>query len=569
MEKIWLKNYPENVRPEIAELRYRSLSEWFDHCVQRYAHRNAFHSFGCKMSYAYLKECVDQFSSFLLQDLGVSHGDRLAIMLPNCLQCPVCFFGGLQAGMTIVNINPFYTVTELTKKIQDAGVTVIVVLDRFAHTVEKTLAKCSIKHIVVTGLGDLLGVKGYLINFFMRFIQRSVAVWRIPEAWSFRRILRKRYVQREKTPVTLEDVAFLQYTGGTTGISKGSMLTHRNVLSNIQQILEYCADYFTEDRIERVMTCLPLYHIFAMTANCFLFLAIGGENILIADPRRLDALFATWKKHRLTIFIGVSTLFHALAKHSGMKEVDLSALHTVISGGSSLQPSVAQLWWEKTHTQIVEAYGLSETSPAVCITPLSGHAHCQNSVGFPLPSTEIMLIDEQGKQVNIDEPGELCVRGPQVMSCYWNNAEETKNAFTCDGFFKTGDIATISQYGVVRIVDRKKDMIVVSGFNVYPTEVEAVLLAHPGIKEVTVVGLPSAKMGEMVVAVVVLRANVNVTDKEIQAYSRLHLVSYKVPRRIFFRNSLPCSPVGKVLRRVVRADLVEQRDLLSATPDVG
>ena len=488
----------------------------------------------------------------LLQgELGLGPGARVALMMPNCLQYPVAMFGVLRAGLTVVNVNPLYTARELEHQLKDAGCEAIVIVENFAHTLQDVLPSTPVRYVVTTGLGDLLGFpKSLLVNFVVRHVKKMVPAWSLPGSIAFREALAKGAAHPLR-PVTLghEDLAFLQYTGGTTGVAKGAMLTHGNIVANLQQAHAWIGPYVREGE-ELIVTALPLYHIFSLTANCLTFFKIGAKNLLITNPRDIPGFIAELAKVRFTAITGVNTLFNALLNHPDFEKLDFSSLRLALGGGMAVQQAVAERWKAVTGRPLAEAYGLTETSPAVCINPLDLPAF-NHSIGLPISSTEISLRDDEGYEVPVGEPGELCVKGPQVMKGYYNRPEDTARVFTRDGYLRTGDVAVIAPDGYVRIVDRKKDMILVSGFNVYPNEVEDVVASHPGVLEVAALGVPDERSGEAV-KIFVVRKDPTLTAEALIAHCRQGLTGYKVPHYVEFREELPKSNVGKILRRALR-----------------
>ena len=544
MEKTWLKRYPPGVPAEIGPVS-GSLGDLFEQSVAAYADRTAFLSMGRSLSYAELGRLARDFAAYL-RSIGIAPGARIALMLPNILQYPVGLFGALRAGCIVVACNPLYTPRELEHQLKDSGAEAIVVLENFAHVLAEVIGRTAVRHVVVTSVGDLLGpVKGACVDFAIRHVKRKVPSYRLPGAVRFKAAMAAGAgLPLEPPTVRPEDVALLQYTGGTTGLSKGAMLTHGNLLSNLAQAHAWIAPFLRQEG-ELIVTALPLYHVFALTANCLTFLKVGAANLLIANPRDIPGFVKTLARHRFTAITGVNTLFNALLDDPGFSGLDFSGLHISLGGGMAVQQGVAERWQRATGCPIVEAYGLTETSPAVTINPLDIHAW-NGTVGLPVPSTEIAIRD-----------GELCVRGPQVMKGYWNQPAETAAAFTPDGFLKTGDVATIDEAGFVRIVDRRKDMILVSGFSVYPSEVEGVAAMHPGVLEAAAIGVPDAGSGEAV-RLFAVRRDSGLTADELAEHCRRNLTAYKRPREIVFREALPKTPVGKVLRRALREESAAQ-----------
>ena len=551
MEKIWLKSYPPGVPAEIDVNEFRSLGDLFDRSVNRFADKTAYICMGKSMTYAELDALSARFGAFLQSELGLPSGARVALMMPNVLQYPIAMFGALRAGYTIVNVNPLYTARELEHQLKDSGAEAIVILENFAHTLEQVRAQVPIRHVIVTSLGELLGFpKGAIVNFVVRRVRKLVPPWTLDGHLSFGDAL-ARGAAHALQPVEVghEDAAFLQYTGGTTGVAKGAVLTHRNIVANLQQAHAWISPVVTEGR-EIIITALPLYHIFSLTANCLTFIKIGATNVLIPNPRDIPGFIKELAKHRFTVITGVNTLFNALLNNPEFAKLDFSSLRVALGGGMAVQQAVAEKWKQITGVALVEAYGLTETSPAVTINPLDLQAF-NHSIGLPISSTEVSIRDDDGIEQAIGQRGELCVRGPQVTPGYWNRPEETRRVFTADGFLRTGDIAVIDDKGFVTLVDRKKDMILVSGFNVYPNEVEDVVASHPGVLEVAAIGVPDERSGEAV-KVFVVRKDPALTAEALIAHCRENLTGYKVPHHVEFRDELPKSNVGKILRRELR-----------------
>ncbi|KQO60895.1 MULTISPECIES: AMP-binding protein [unclassified Methylobacterium] len=549
----WLSMYPPGIPAEIDVTSPRTLVDILRLSTTQCAARPAIRCFGTSVTYAELGASADAIAAWLVAE-GFGKGDRIAIMMPNVPAYPATIYGILLAGCVVVNVNPLYTPRELAVQINDSGAKALFVLENFAHTVAGAGADLDLDRIVVAGPGDGLGLKGRMIDLAARHIKKAVPPYRLPTGKTLRFdavVRRGRSLPKVSVPVGPQDLAFLQYTGGTTGAAKAAMLTHANVVANVAQ----CRVWFCvseTDGVDRVMvTALPLYHIFALTGCFFLFMSIGGCCLLIPNPRDVDGFVKTLKGNRFTHISGVNTLFNMLNNHPKITEVDFSAIHFVIAGGMAVQAPVAAKWKAITGKSIVEGYGLSETSPVVCVN--DPRADWTGTIGFPVPSTDVAIRDAEGRDVLPGEPGELCVRGPQVMAGYWKRPDETALATTSDGYFRTGDVAVLQADGQVRIVDRMKDMILVSGFNVYPNEVEEILVGHPGVLECAVVGTRSEETGEMVVAHVVLKDK-SVDVEALRSYARSQLTGYKVPRRIVFHDALPKTNVGKVLRRALRDD---------------
>lgn len=555
MEKIWLNSYEKGVAAEIDITRYSSIVDMISQSVERYRHKTAFSNrtsfFSRQLSYQELDKLSDQFASFLQHSLKLSKGERVAIMMPNILQYPITAFGILKAGLAVVNINPLYTPRELEHQLNDSGATTIVVLENFANTLELVLPQVNIKNIIIASIGDLFGiVSGSLINLIARKIKKVIPNYQIPNAISFKEALNQG-MQQKLVPIELthEDLAFLQYTGGTTGIAKGAMLTHGNICANVLQASEWIVNKLVLGE-EVVIAALPLYHILALTINLLVFFHAGGHTILITNPRDLDGFIKELKKYPITVFIGLNTLFNGLLNKPSFKEINFKTWKLTVAGGTSTQGAIAKKWKEITGLPIVEAYGLTEASPGVCVNPLN-ITESSDGIGLPIPSTEVQLRDGQGNLVSIGQAGELWIRGPQVMAGYWNRPNETAKVIDKEGWLETGDIACMNEKGWLKIVDRKKDLIIVSGFNVYPNEIEEVVAHHPKVQEVACVGVKSDKTGEAIKLFVVKKDD-SLTKEELIEYCRTQLTAYKIPREIEFRDELPKSNVGKILRRQLR-----------------
>jgi long-chain acyl-CoA synthetase len=550
----WVAHYPAAVPATIDEGRLGTLVDIFRAAVAEFAARPAVESFGKTISYAELGTAAAAVASWL-QARGLRKGDRVAVMLPNVMAYPPILFGILSAGCTVVNVNPLYTPRELTHQLKDAGARVLFVLENFGHTVEEAWPDLGLETAVVVAPGDLLGLKGALVNLVSRHVRKAVRRFALPGAVAFRSVLAEgRKAPPSPVTVSLDDVAFLQYTGGTTGVAKGAVLLHRNVAANVAQCEAWMRPYIG-DRPDHVMvTALPLYHIFALTICAMLMTRLGACQLLIANPRDIAGFVKTLRSRPFTLMSGVNTLYNALASHPEFKEVDFTQLVFCVSGGMATQESVARRWKSVTGKAVIEGYGLSETSPVVCANPLD-LAEFSGTIGYPLPSTDVSIRDADGRPLPAGERGELCVKGPQVMPGYWQRPDETAKVMTEDGYFRTGDVAVLQGDGQFRIVDRMKDMVLVSGFNVYPNEVEDILARHPAVLEVAVIGLPDESAGEIVAAYVV-RRDESVSADALREFCRANLTPYKVPRRIEFRESLPKTNVGKVLRRVLRDEVL-------------
>lgn len=554
MDKIWLQSYEQGVPAEIDLSEFQSLGDLFGKSVSTYPERTAYTCMGASISYSELDTLSHDFAAYLQTVLKLPKGERVAIMMPNVLQYPVCMLGALRSGYTVVNCNPLYTGRELEFQLRDSGSKTIVILENFAHTLAKVIGNTPVQNVVIARLGDMLGFpKGSIVNFVVKFIKKMVPVWRLPKAVGFKSaIARGHAADYAPVPVTQKDVAFLQYTGGTTGLSKGAMLTHRNILANTIQAHAWVQSAVKNDG-ELVVTALPLYHIFALTANCFLFILVGANNLLITNPRDIPNFVSELGKYPFTILTGVNTLFNALLNNPKFSALDFSRVKVTLGGGTAVQKGVAERWKKVTGKPLIEAYGLTETSPAATINPIN-IAEYNGSIGLPISSTEAAIRNDAGVDVPLGERGELCIRGPQVMKGYYNQPEETANVFMPDGFLRTGDIAVMDNKGYVRIVDRKKDMILVSGFNVYPNEVEDVLAMHPGVLEVAAIGVPDEKTGEAV-KIFVVKKDQALTPAQLIKHCREYLTAYKVPSQVEFRNDLPKTNVGKILRRELRDEV--------------
>ena len=551
MERIWLNQYPAGVDADVDVHAFQSLRHMFEDSVARFPDHTAFISMGARLTYARLRDLAWDFGSYLQNVAKLPRGARVALMAPNLLTYPVALFGALAAGYVVVNCNPLYTSFELERQLQDSGAEAIVVLENFAATVATVVERTSLRCVIIARLGDLLGFpKGLLANVLVKYVKRLTPPWDIPGAVLFEeaRLLGARAPLRapELGP---DDLAFLQYTGGTTGVPKGAELTHGNLVANVQQGYAW-ARPFVEDGAETMVTPLPLYHIFALTVSCLLFLRFGAANLLIANPRDIPGLVRELGRRRCTAIIGVNTLFNALLANPDFRKLDFSALKIPVSGGMALQKAVAEKWSAVTGRTLIEGYGLTEASPAAMINPLDLPSY-SGAAGLPMPQTDISIRDESGAELPVGERGELCVKGPQVMRGYWRRPEETAEVFTTDGYLRTGDIAVVDEKGFVRIVDRKKDLILVSGFNVYPGEVEDVVALHEGVLEVGAVGIYHPSTGEAV-KIVVVKRDERLVAEELIAHCRKYMVAYKIPRHVEFRAELPKTNVGKILRRALR-----------------
>ncbi|HUA79233.1 MAG TPA: long-chain-fatty-acid--CoA ligase [Dyella sp.] len=549
-QRPWLNHYPDGVPAEIDISQYASVVAVLEEAFERYREHDAFSSFGKRLTYAQVDAMSRQFAAYLTGELKLSKGDRVAIMMPNILQYPIALFGALRAGMVVVNTNPMYTARELKHQLEDSGAVAIVVLDNFAATLQQVVAETQVKHVVTTGIGDLLGAKGLAINFVLKHVKKMVPPYSLPHAVRFKHALA---VGAKHTPtqpsITHDDIAFLQYTGGTTGVAKGAMLTHGNMVANMMQAGAWIGANLKVER-EIVITALPLYHIFSLTANGLVFLRLGGLNILITNPRDMPGFVKELRNSHFSVITGVNTLFNGLLNTPGFDSVDFSNLRLSLGGGMAVQRAVAERWKKVTGCTLAEAYGLTETSPAACINPLDLKEY-NGSIGLPISSTDVAIWSEDNQPLPIGEVGELMVHGPQVMKGYWNRPDETAKVLTDDGWLHTGDIAKMDANGYVYIVDRKKDMILVSGFNVYPNEIEDTVMKHPGVAEVAAIGVPDEHSGE-VVKLFVVRKDPNLTVEQLKEFCRENLTGYKRPKVIEFRDALPKSNVGKILRRELR-----------------
>lgn len=550
LTKVWLKRYPPDVPAEINADRYPSLVDLFEHAVLHYADNVAFINMGQPLTYRQLDAQSRDFAAWLQQGLGLQRGDRVALMMPNLLQYPVALFGVLRAGMVVVNVNPLYTPRELKHQLNDSGASAIVIVSNFAHTLEKVVAETAVKHVMLTRMGDHLApVKATLVNFVVKYVKKLVPKYHLPGAVPLRHALQQGARMAYQRPaLSNDDLAFLQYTGGTTGVAKGAMLTHGNMQANLEQTKATYGKLLRAGQ-EQVVTALPLYHIFALTVNCLLFLDLGGTNLLITNPRDIPGFVKELAKFPFTAITGVNTLFNALLNDENFNKLDFSTLRLSAGGGMSVQKAVAERWEKLTGHYLLEGYGLTECSPLVSVNPYDITCHT-GSIGLPVPSTDVRVIDDQDNDVTPGEPGELCIRGPQVMAGYWQRPDATLEVLK-NGWLHTGDIVTVDSEGFIRIVDRKKDMILVSGFNVYPNEIEDVLMQHPKIREAAAIGVPSELSGEAV-KVCIVKKDPGLTKEEVLDHCRRQLTGYKVPKIIEFREELPKTNVGKILRRELR-----------------
>ncbi|MBG60846.1 MAG: long-chain-fatty-acid--CoA ligase [Halobacteriovoraceae bacterium] len=552
MEKPWFSSYQEGVPHNINEKEYSSIVDLLESSFTKFSDRPAFHCMGKTLDFSDMDELSKKFASFLQNNLKLKKGARVALMMPNILQYPVALFGILRAGMVAVNVNPLYTERELEHQLKDSGAEAIIIFANSAKILENVVGKTDVKHVIVTQIGDMLGFpKSLLVNFVIKHVKKMVPAWELEDHIKFLDALALGDASKfKKESPTLEDTAFLQYTGGTTGVSKGAELTHGNIVANMVQARAWIRDAIKEGE-EIIITPLPLYHIFSLTANCFIFSSVGALNVLITNPRDIPGFVKELSKWKFTAFTGVNTLFNALLNNKDFKDLDFSSLKLALGGGMAVQKAVAQEWKKTTGKPLIEAYGLTETSPAACINPMTLSEY-NGKIGVPIPSTDVKILDDDGKELGVNEPGELAIKGPQVMKGYWNRPEETSKVFTEDGYFKTGDIACVDEKGFFQIVDRKKDMILVSGFNVYPNEVEDVIVTHPKILEAAAIGVPHEKSGEVVKVFVVKKPGQEITEDEIMQFCKKELTGYKCPKMVEFRDELPKSNVGKILRKDLR-----------------
>lgn len=550
-DKIWLKEYPPGVPAEIDVNEFSSIADLLEKSIERYRNLVAYDCMGVEFTYDDLDRNSQDFASYLQNVLGLNKGDRVAVMMPNLLQYPVAIFGILRAGLIVVNVNPLYTPRELEHQLVDSGARAIVIIENFCSTLQQVLKKTPIETVITTQLGDMHPFpKNLLVNAVVKYRKKLVPKWEISGTVPLRTALARGKAQLyHRVALTHQDTAFLQYTGGTTGLSKGAQLLHGNIVANISQMKAWMS-VLNEPGKECVITALPLYHIFALSVNCLVFLAIGGKSVLIPNPRDMPGFVAELKRHRFTAFTGVNTLFNGLMHTPGFDEIDFSAVKMTIGGGTAVQQAVAEQWQKHTGVGLTEGYGLTETSPGVSFSPMNKPGW-NGTIGVPLPSTDVSLRDDDNNVVPLGEPGELCVKGPQVMVGYWQKPEENAKVFTVDGYLKTGDVAVMDENGYLKIVDRKKDMILVSGFNVYPNEIEGVVAMHPGVLECACIGIPDDKTGEAV-KVFVVKKDPALTIESLREHCKQQLTGYKVPKNFEFIAALPKTPVGKILRKELR-----------------
>jgi long-chain acyl-CoA synthetase len=548
--RIWTQHYYSGMKQTMDYGGYQSLMNAFDDSVKKFSQQKSFSNMGYSLSYAELDKKAGQFASFLQHELKLKKGDRIALQLPNLLQFPIALFGALRAGLIVVNTNPLYTPKEMQFQFKDSGAKAILILANFAYNLEQVIKDTEIESVIVTEIGDALPLpKRLLVNTVVKHIKKMVPAYQLPQAYSFNQALEigaaRPYTE---VPLTREDVAFLQYTGGTTGVSKGATLSHGNVLANMMQIAEWMKPKLREGQ-EIILTPLPLYHIFSLSVNCMALMRYGAENVLITNPKDIPGFIKEMKKHKFTILSGVNTLFNALMNHKDFASVDFSSCKLSVAGGMALQTSVAKRWLEVTKTPIMEGYGLSETSPVLTVNPIWG-GDIVGTIGIPVHATDLVLLDDDGREVPVGTEGEIAAKGPQVMKGYWNRPDESAKIFS-NGWLKTGDMAIQLENGFFKIVDRKKDMILVSGFNVYPNEVEEAISSHPGVLEVAVIGVPDEHSGEVVKAFVV-KKDPALAEAHVIDHAKKSLTGYKVPRLVEFRTELPKTNVGKILRRALR-----------------
>ncbi|WKN43602.1 AMP-binding protein [Tunicatimonas pelagia] len=556
----WFQHYPEGIPQQINAQQYKSLIDLIEQCIEEYGTRTAFECMGASITFNELDYLSKNFAAFLQEDLKLKKGDRIAIQMPNLLQYPIAMLGALRAGLVVVNTNPLYTAREMKHQFNDSGAEAIVILANFAYNLEKIIAETSIKHVIVTEIGDQLGgLKKTIVNAVVKYVKKMVPKYNLPSALSFNNTLKQgEKCTFNRVELTGEDNAFLQYTGGTTGVSKGAVLSHANLVANMEQISAWMSVGLNKAE-ETMITALPLYHIYALTVNCFAMMKIGAKNVLITNPRDMKGFMKELKKHPFTVITGLNTLYNGMMNHPDFDTVDFSHLKVASAGGMAMQEAVADRWKEKTGVAVAEGYGLTETSPVLTSNiPISGLERI-GTIGIPLPSTQLIFANDDGEEVAIGEPGEIYAKGPQVMKGYWNRPDETENVFTPDGWLKTGDIGVLDEDGFIKIVDRKKEMINVSGFNVYPNEIEGIVSAHEKVLEVGAIGVPDPRSTE-VVKICVVKKDASLTEDELKAYCKENMTAYKVPRYIEFRDELPKSNVGKILRRLLKEGSAQPQD---------
>ncbi len=555
MQKPWLKSYPAGVSETIDINEFSSVANIFDSSVLKFADNDAYTNFGKTLSFKDVDVYTAQLGSYLKNELGLNKGDRVAVMMPNLLQNPIAIFAILRAGLVVVNTNPLYTTRELKHQLNDSGAKAIIIVENFAHVLAEVISETPVEHVITTKMGDMLSpVKGFIINTVVKYIKKMVPAFQLEHSINFKTALKLGAQHRFQTVATNhDDIAFLQYTGGTTGVSKGAVLTNKNMVANMLQACAWIDNFIGKEKAV-IITALPLYHIFSLTANCLTFMRFGWCNYLITNPRDINGFVKELKSVNFKVLTGVNTLFNGLLNHPDFKTIDFSNFAFALGGGMAVQRGVAERWKEVTGTALIEAYGLTETSPAACMNPMN-LKEFNGKIGLPIPSTNVSIQDDDWKELAIGEQGEICIQGPQVMRGYWNRPKETSNVLSNEGWLHTGDIGFMDEDGFVQIVDRKKDMILVSGFNVFPNEVEDVIASHPGVVEVGVIGKPDEHSGEVVMAIVV-KKDPDLTEDVLRTYCREGLTSYKVPKSIIFTDELPKTNVGKILRRELRDQYV-------------
>jgi len=552
MKKPWLSSYPEGVPENIAKPPFTSLTDMIESCLAKYSERNAYSNMGASITFGQLDQMSYSFACYLQNDLKLEKGDRVAIMLPNINQYPVALCGILRAGLVVVNVNPLYTPRELRHQLSDSGAKTILILENFADVLSEVIEDTNIEQVILTKMGDMLSFpKNHLVNFVLKYIKKMIPEYSLKKLVSFSDVLNQHeHSKLEKIEIKLDDIAFLQYTGGTTGLSKGAMITHKNMLYNLYQSKVWRSDLLDDVDIIIAITALPLYHIFSLQSNCLAMMLDGGENVLITNPRDFPAFVKELAKHKFVYITGVNTLFASLLNTPGFEKLDFSSLRWTIGGGMAVQNAVSKDWERVTGQPILQAYGLTETSPGAIINPIN-FKEFTGAIGLPIPSTDVMICDDDGGELPIGELGEICIKGPQVMKGYWEQPDETEKVLSPDGWLKTGDIGRMNEGGFVFIEDRKKDMILVSGFNVYPNEIEGVVVELDGVLEAAAIGVDNQQSGE-VVKLFIVKKDPKVTKDEIYAHCKKNLTAYKVPKEIEFRDDLPKTNVGKILRRALR-----------------
>lgn len=550
-QHFWTKSYQPGVPAVVDVKQYSSIVDLIEQSFSKYASKPCIHNMGKTITYGDLDRMTEQFACYLQNDLKLQRGDRVAIMMPNCIQYPIALFGALRAGMVVVNVNPLYTPRELEHQLKDSGAKVLVIVANFAKTFQEVMDKTPVKHTIITELGDLLGFpKSLIVNAVVKYVKKMVPEFHIPGAISFKKTLENgALTSLSKPTINLDDLAFLQYTGGTTGVSKGAMLTHGNIVANMIQARAWI-QFLVQEGEEIVITALPMYHIFSLTANCLVFTSVGALNILITNPRDIPGFVKELSKWKFTAITGVNTLFNALLHNEEFKKLDFSHLKVALGGGMAVQRAVAEKWKEVTKMPLIEAYGLTETSPAACINPMTLKDY-NGYIGLPISSTEVTIKDDNGNNVDLGQTGEICIRGPQVMKGYWNRPDETAKVMTSDNYFRTGDIGYMNEDGYVKIVDRKKDMILVSGFNVFPNELEDVAVLHEKVLEAAAIGVPDERSGE-VPKLFIVKKDPSLTEHEVMDHFKKNVTGYKIPKYIEFRTELPKTNVGKILRKDLR-----------------